>query len=80
MDFLLGILTGVALCLVYGNYLNIQRKKEQTKEVNRLVDAWVRSFHRHQTPSTPLDQQLQDAIDREDYAAAARLRDLINKK
>lgn len=80
MDFILGILTGVALCLAYGNYLvrkqRQQIKQQREQQVNTLVNAWLRSLHNHPT----LDKQLQDAIDREDYAAAARIRDIINKK
>lgn len=81
MDFILGILTGVALCLAYGNYLvrkqRQQIKKQQEQQVNTLVNAWLRSRH-HQHPT--LDKQLQDAIEREDFKEAARLRDIINKR
>jgi excinuclease UvrABC helicase subunit UvrB len=41
MDFILGILTGVVLCMAYGNYLLRQRKKEAGRSLDNLKKAWM---------------------------------------
>ena len=91
MDFLLGILIGVALCLVYGNYLLRQKKKEEIDKHNRAVmknvisafdemSQWNGFVRKEPENQLPLLRQLQDAVKRDDFEEAARLRDLINKK
>lgn len=82
MDFLLGILTGVALCLVYGNYLLRQRKKSGVPKNMNPPPPPSNAFAFDINPSNPAtkEQLLWDAVLREDFEEAARLRDLINRK
>ena len=94
MDFLLGILTGVALCLVYGNYLLRQRKKEEKKspspnDLDRVTGQIISTLRSHGYNAVEVDDnflsahlkaKLNAAIARDDFEEAARLRDLINKK
>lgn len=76
MDFLLGILTGITICFAWGHYLNNQRKKEQKER----ADKWRSWFGEVIRDPRSASEQLQDAVDREDWEEAARLRDLINKR
>ena len=86
MEFLLGVITGLTSAILYGHYLNNQRKKEQEKQVKDFIGgvntfaSIVDEMARWKGFDKPLTQQLQDAIDREDFKEAARLRDLMNKK
>lgn len=86
MDFVLGILTGIVLMIVYSQYLAAQQRKQQERAAKEAISAMRESFNildgilrpRHHHNS--LQQQLDDAIAREDFKEAARLRDLINKQ
>lgn len=74
MDFVLGILTGIALCLIYGQFLTERARKHQREQQKQMFDALFGA------KPGDLEQQLSDALEREDFKEAARLRDLLNKK
>lgn len=72
MDFTLGILVGIVLCIAYGQYASNQAKKHQREQQKAMMDYFFK-------PRTDLQSALEDAIAREDFKEAARLRDLMNK-
>lgn len=74
IDFILGIFTGITLAILYGHFLHERARKHQREQQKQLFDYFF-----GKRPSS-LDQQLQDAISREDFKEAARIRDLMNKK
>ena len=86
MEFLLGVFTGIALCMAYGHYLNNQKKKEQERRAKEIVGNVknILSFiddemARFKGFEKPISEQLKDAIARDDFEEAARLRDLMKK-
>jgi len=89
MDFILGILTGIGIAIYAGHYLNNKAKKKQLELIHeREKMYWTAYWNgvfghsiinpQYQT-STDLKEQLNAALEREDYTEAARIRDLMNK-
>lgn len=83
MDFVLGILTGIVLMIVYSQWLSDRQYRRRIKETERLT----RAFHENMQnlrdtlfPPQSLEQRLKDALDREDYEEAERIRNLMNKR
>lgn len=94
MDFVLGILTGFGIALYIGHYYS-QRDKKKSKKTTvkeglgiyidgKFVAACgppvTYQGFRQSIPKTNLEEQLSNALNREDFEEAARLRDLINKQ
>ena len=86
MDFILGIFIGAFAMIALGAWLN-ERTKQQRAKADRIavhylfkhLDAALASQgFRHGGQST-LKEQLQAAIDRDDFEEAAKIRDLMNK-
>lgn len=73
MDFVLGILVGVALCMAYGQYATNQARKHQREQQREMMGYFFGQ------PKGGLDELLAEAIAREDFKEAARLRDMIEK-
>lgn len=76
MDFILGILTGVVLCIAYGHYATERARRHQREQQRQMFEY----FFGGKRPEGDLEQQLAEAVKREDFKEAAWLRDLINKK
>lgn len=92
MDFILGIFTGMFFMIALGAWISERDKKRREKEVDRLIRIWHAQSTVNDTLNGPfgkevkermntlrLSDQLQSAIDRDDFEEAARIRDLINK-
>lgn len=73
MDFILGIFTGICLTILYGQFLTERARKHKREQQKQMFDYFF-----GKRPGD-LEQQLSDAIDREDFKEAARIRDLIQK-
>ena len=82
MTYLIGFLVGFISCfgLMYWVGHKQQKKKEQAlkgfNDSMTALNVTLSSIFRQHL----LESQLKEALDREDYNEAARIRDLINKK
>lgn len=80
-DYLLGLLSGIAIMITYGHIVNMQQRRHQAKmqrEYQERQQRIVETFFR--PPSQTLEDQLKAAIERDDYEEAARIRNLIAKQ
>lgn len=82
MDYILGILTGIGLALFAGYYLNERERKRRREEFKECQKVYWSAYWNgvFGTSYASLEQRPQDAIARDDFEEAARIRDLINKK
>lgn len=94
MDFILGIFTGISIAILWVMYLNKQREKKRGA-VQAKFDDLQKRWEKFQAALINLPElaqiekvieeqtlihQLNNAIERDDFEEAARLRDLMNKK
>lgn len=68
MEYLLGALIGMALILFYGA---VSAKREQDERFRKMAEKFLEG---------QLQGKLTEAVGREDFEEAARIRDLINRK
>lgn len=84
MDLTLGLLAGISigisLTILYGQYVSQVQAKQRRLEaeaMHRKSIELMESYRRFSSPS--LEDQLKDALEREDYKEAERIQELINK-
>lgn len=80
MNFLLGIFTGFSIVYLWGYYLLERKKKEEERQTREDIRYYIDLLWGLSGAPLTLEQQLNNAIAREDFNEAARLRDLMNKK
>lgn len=85
MEFIIGSLAGISigiiLTILYGQYVSqVQAKQRRldAEAMHRKSIELMESYRRFSSPS--LEDQLKAALEREDYAEAERIRDLMNKR
>jgi hypothetical protein len=84
--FISGLFTGMAVMLGLGYWLNEREKKRKKESSQRAaVNYFFKCmdnaiYYQGYRGPTTLEQQLQSAIEREDFKEAARIRDLMNKQ
>lgn len=78
MEFLTGLLTGIVFMIFYSQLLAERQRKQARQDADNKLKELRDILQCASTLS--LEQQLQRAIEREDYAEAERIRDLMNKR
>lgn len=87
MGFTFGLLAGIIIGIVgmiaYSQWLSERLSEQQDKRRQAAVKSAIQELHRVMEATFPrpnLEQQLKDAIDREDYEEAERIKALIKKQ